>query len=188
MTADPELTAEQQRLPVGTPVTYWPGIREAQGRESVTRTDVWRMPSGQLVVAVAGYPGGVALTHISTHTPRTDALAGLRVALADAHRVSLEATTDEARDLMAAAKTVLDLHLGDLPAAHPAEPAPVVTDEAVAKGAWVIAEGNSRAWLTYSDETRASIARSWEPTARAALEAAAPLLGPRPLLDQLPDR
>lgn len=50
-----------------------------------------------------------------------------------------------------------------------------ISDEAVQRGGWIIAEHRSQAWLTYSDETRAAIARSWEPTARAVLEAAAPL-------------
>lgn len=53
-----------------------------------------------------------------------------------------------------------------------------IPDEAVSKAAWVFSEQKSRAWLTFSDETRAAIARSWEPTARAALEAALPLLLP----------
>jgi hypothetical protein len=47
-----------------------------------------------------------------------------------------------------------------------------LTDEAVEAAARVIAEGNSRAWLTYSGETRTAIARSWEPTARAAITTA----------------
>lgn len=54
-------------------------------------------------------------------------------------------------------------------AAHPAEPAPVVTDEAV-----------EAAYQAYSDDTSVSI----HDGLRNALEAAAPLLGPRPLLDR----
>jgi len=69
-------------------------------------------------------------------------------------------------------------------AAHPAEPAPVVTDEAVEAAASVVAEAASRHWESYSDEVRASLAHTWEARAREALEAAAPLLGPRPLLDR----
>lgn len=56
-------------LPVGTPVTYWPGVKEGPGHESVTRSEVWRMSAGQLVVAVEGYAGGIALTHIERRRP-----------------------------------------------------------------------------------------------------------------------
>ena len=51
-----------------------------------------------------------------------------------------------------------------------------VADEAVRAGSWIIAEHRPRSWLVYSDEVRASLARSWEPTARAVLEAALPHL------------
>ena len=49
--------------PVGTPVTYWPGTRDAAGRDSLTRTPAW-LVSGQPCVSVEGYPGGIALTHV----------------------------------------------------------------------------------------------------------------------------
>lgn len=52
--------------PVGTPVRYWPGVREGDGIESVTRTPAWLLGSGHAVVSVEGYAGGIALTHIST--------------------------------------------------------------------------------------------------------------------------
>jgi hypothetical protein len=50
-------------LPVGTPVTYWPGFREGPGIESVTRSNVWHL-AGHPVVLVRGHAGGIALTHI----------------------------------------------------------------------------------------------------------------------------
>lgn len=51
-----------------------------------------------------------------------------------------------------------------------------IPDEAVSRGGRIIAEHRSQSWLVYSDEVRASLAKSWEPTARAVLEAALPLL------------
>ena len=54
-------------MPVGTPVRYWPGVREGEGRESITRTPVWMLhtSSGDIpLVSVEGYPGGIALTHV----------------------------------------------------------------------------------------------------------------------------
>ena len=53
------------RYPVGTPVTYWPGLREGTGRESVTRSAAWSTLSGHAVVCVEGYAGGIALTHVA---------------------------------------------------------------------------------------------------------------------------
>lgn len=50
-------------IPIGTPVRYWPGIRQGEGRESVTRTPVWDV-CGTPCVTVEGYSGGIALTHI----------------------------------------------------------------------------------------------------------------------------
>ena len=52
------------RFPVGTPVLYWPGLREGDGRESVTRSEAWLMGGHTPVVMVDGYPGGIALTHV----------------------------------------------------------------------------------------------------------------------------
>lgn len=65
-------------------------------------------------------------------------------------------------------------------AAHPAEPAPVVTDEAVEGVMRDIAKWDADCWLPFfpdkPDGGRAAV--------RHILETAAPLLGPRPLLDQ----
>lgn len=62
---DLELIAARARMPEKTMVTYWPGFRTDEGRKSVTRSEVWRLRSGQLVVMVDGYAGGIALTHIT---------------------------------------------------------------------------------------------------------------------------
>lgn len=50
-------------LPVGTPITYWPGFREGDGVTSFTRSNVWAL-GGTPVVLVRGRAGGIALTHI----------------------------------------------------------------------------------------------------------------------------
>lgn len=52
-----------EALPIGTPVTYWPGLREGNGIKSVTRSNVWDV-CGTPVVMVRGAAGGIALTHI----------------------------------------------------------------------------------------------------------------------------
>lgn len=56
--------ANGDRLPVGTPVLYWPGARTGDGRLSITRSPIWKMGSGTEVVSVEGYTGGIALTHV----------------------------------------------------------------------------------------------------------------------------
>lgn len=59
-----------ERYPKGTPVLFWPGERAfpdkagSPGLPTLTRSDAWEMPSGQRVVKVEGYSGGIALTHI----------------------------------------------------------------------------------------------------------------------------
>jgi hypothetical protein len=63
--SDVELDKARADMPEGTPVTYWPGYNQHVGRETVTRSEVWRMPAGQLVVKLDGYTGGIALTHIT---------------------------------------------------------------------------------------------------------------------------
>lgn len=69
----PLQTAEQlaahafnEAVPVGTRVRYWPGTREGEGRESITRTPAWSIP-GAALVSVEGFPGGISLTHVD-HT------------------------------------------------------------------------------------------------------------------------
>lgn len=60
------LTAEafNAKYPVGTPVRYWPGVREGAGTESKTRSEAWLMGGHSVVVKVEGYAGGIALTHV----------------------------------------------------------------------------------------------------------------------------
>lgn len=61
-----------ERHPVGTPVLFWPGGRTfddgrpvCAGRESFTRSAAWNLGGlGIPLVAVEGYPGGIALTHV----------------------------------------------------------------------------------------------------------------------------
>jgi hypothetical protein len=50
--------------PAGTPVLFWPGEKTGPGRPSRTRTEAWVMASGEPVVMVDGYAGGIALTHV----------------------------------------------------------------------------------------------------------------------------
>ncbi len=57
--------------PVGTPVLFWPGARVGDGRTSKTRSNAWVMPSGDPVVLVDDYAGGIALTHVTPIAPPT---------------------------------------------------------------------------------------------------------------------
>lgn len=59
------------RYLVGTPVRYWPGAREGDGRKSVTRTPAWLVGGHTPCVSVDGYPGGIALTHVKPTARRT---------------------------------------------------------------------------------------------------------------------
>ncbi|BBB01015.1 hypothetical protein RVR_8246 [Actinacidiphila reveromycinica] len=59
------------RNPVGTPVCAYPLARPEHPAftpdmrlTTATRTPAWRLGHGTSVVAVDGYPGGIALTHI----------------------------------------------------------------------------------------------------------------------------
>lgn len=84
-----------------------------------------------------------------------------------------EQSLRRALEALAADYATIDAEqITDLLAAHPAEPAPVVTDEAVQDlHAGVVTQFRRHGQYTLAD-------------ARAALEAAAPLLGPRALLDR----
>jgi hypothetical protein len=87
-----ELADAQAHLPIGTLVTYWPGFNTEVGRKSFTRSEVWRLPSGQLVAMVDGYAGGIALTHITRLYPhkRSDVVDGLVLKLAAAWKADPE--------------------------------------------------------------------------------------------------
>jgi hypothetical protein len=54
--------------PTGTPVLAWPGVRDAEPLRTRTRTSAWVLPSGQAVISVRGYAGGIHLDHIE-HDP-----------------------------------------------------------------------------------------------------------------------
>ena len=49
---------------IGTPVSYWPGLREGTGRDSFTTTPAWVMGGHSAMVTVDGYSGGIALSHV----------------------------------------------------------------------------------------------------------------------------
>lgn len=59
-----EVDRFNELYPLGTPVAYWPGEREGDGRQSVTRSFAWLLGGHTPVVMVEGYPGGIALTHV----------------------------------------------------------------------------------------------------------------------------
>lgn len=48
---------------IGTPVYAWPGTRDGRRLTTTTRSKAWNV-SGTAVVAVRGYPGAIALTHV----------------------------------------------------------------------------------------------------------------------------
>ena len=54
--------------PVGTLVTFWPlrkkGKLSGTPRETATRSEPWRLGSGDEVVAVDGISGGVSVQHL----------------------------------------------------------------------------------------------------------------------------
>lgn len=51
-------------LPPGTPVLAWPITRNGSPLVTRTRGEVWTLGDGTRVVAVEGYAGGIALTHV----------------------------------------------------------------------------------------------------------------------------
>lgn len=50
--------------PIGTPVRYWPFLREGDGITGKTRSEAWVPPSGTAMVLCTGRAGGIALTHV----------------------------------------------------------------------------------------------------------------------------
>lgn len=50
---------------MGTAVTYWPGVRGQDGKPSRTRSEAWEVGCGDVVVAVEGKAGGIAISHVS---------------------------------------------------------------------------------------------------------------------------
>jgi hypothetical protein len=58
-----------EHVPEGTPVLFWPGAREGEGRKSATRSPAWLLGGHSPVVMVEGHPGGIALTHVCPVAP-----------------------------------------------------------------------------------------------------------------------
>lgn len=60
MTEAPKFEA----LDIGTAVLAFPGGRDGRAIVTTTRSKPWVLPSGDVVVLVDRYAGGIALTHI----------------------------------------------------------------------------------------------------------------------------
>ena len=50
--------------PVGTPVRYWTGVREGEGKQSKTRSAAKLLGGHMAVVWIEGVSGCVALSHV----------------------------------------------------------------------------------------------------------------------------
>ncbi|SDL15012.1 hypothetical protein SAMN05428985_11067 [Nocardioides sp. YR527] len=55
--------------PIGSPVVFWPGVRDGEGRKSTTRSVAWLLGDHTPVVMVEGYPGGIALANVMPYAP-----------------------------------------------------------------------------------------------------------------------
>lgn len=64
--------------PIGSPVMYWPGVREGKGTKSVTRSKAWLLGGHTPVVMVEGYAGGIALSHVMGYQPASSEREGQR--------------------------------------------------------------------------------------------------------------
>ena len=60
-----------ERIPVGTEVEYWRGIREGEGRRGKTRSEAQVLSGHTAVVWIEGCSGCVALSHVKPSTPAT---------------------------------------------------------------------------------------------------------------------
>lgn len=89
-TGEPLILAPDVTLPIGTPVTYWPGVHEGPGIESFTRSNIWHV-GGHPVVLVQGRAGGIALTHIAR---RVDVAAIKADALREAAQAQRQLAAD----------------------------------------------------------------------------------------------
>ncbi|MDH2424798.1 hypothetical protein [Sphaerisporangium sp. TRM90804] len=56
-------------VPEGTPVRYWPGRREGDGRSGRTRSAARLLGGHTPVVWVTGHSSCIALTHVEPTTP-----------------------------------------------------------------------------------------------------------------------
>ena len=53
-----------KKYPVGTPVRYFPISTRPDLVPTVIRSEPWELGGGQVVVKIAGRPGGVSIAHI----------------------------------------------------------------------------------------------------------------------------
>ena len=58
------LEPKYEELPIGAAVLAFPGSRGGRAIITATRSEPWTLPSGERVVMVEGYAGGIALSHI----------------------------------------------------------------------------------------------------------------------------
>ncbi|MEE1735931.1 hypothetical protein PUR49_05300 [Streptomyces sp. BE147] len=65
------MTADEwnRRYPVGTPVLAYPGTRDDEPLDTVTRTPAWTLGHGAACVSVEGAGGGIHLTHVDPVDP-----------------------------------------------------------------------------------------------------------------------
>lgn len=65
-----QATDWNMRVPVGTPVKYWPliGEQDPPPVEGVTRSEAWCLGHGTPVVLITGKSGGVCLSHLEVVT------------------------------------------------------------------------------------------------------------------------
>jgi hypothetical protein len=80
--------APDMDLEIGTVVLAFPGSRDGRAIYTKTRSKPWVLPSGDAVVMVNGYPGGIALTHIEvapTTKEREDAYMTIRAMVGGDH-------------------------------------------------------------------------------------------------------
>lgn len=64
MSPRPTADAWNRHYPVGTPVDAYPGARTEPPLRTRTRTPAWALGHGAPVVAVEGWTGGIALSHV----------------------------------------------------------------------------------------------------------------------------
>ncbi|MBK6942054.1 MAG: hypothetical protein IPH13_17890 [Planctomycetes bacterium] len=53
-----------KRIPVGTPVRYYPVADRSEFIETKTRSDAWALGDGSVVVKIEGRAGGVHIDHV----------------------------------------------------------------------------------------------------------------------------
>ncbi len=96
------MTTEKARVdafnaahPIGTPVKFWPGLREGDGLDSQTRSGAWLVGGHTPVVLIENYAGGIALTHVEPR--QSTACSTLTAGDLGARLAELEATVSRVR-------------------------------------------------------------------------------------------